>query len=284
MSGRRLGFSFLYFTSRVTEEHLPWMGRLAAHGYDGAELPVAEASQAELLSMRRALEVEGLAATALGFVTPEANPIDPDPKVRRAAVGHLGRLAERAAALGAEVLAGPLHSANGQFSGQPATGDERKWCAEVLHGAGEHAAKLGVTLALEPQSRFETHFLNTAADCAALVWQVGHPHVVGALDTHHAHIEESSIREAVEAMGAALGHVQLSENHRGVLGRGQVDFHATLKSLDDMSYNGWLVVESFSRRDAELGAALRIWRSLDHGVDEVLAAGLGLVRRLERPP
>ena len=42
MNARRLGFSFLYFTPRVREAHLPWLAQLALHGYDGAELPVAD--------------------------------------------------------------------------------------------------------------------------------------------------------------------------------------------------------------------------------------------------
>ncbi|MEZ6016510.1 MAG: sugar phosphate isomerase/epimerase family protein [Planctomycetota bacterium] len=288
MSARRLGFSFLYFTPRVGDAHLPWLGRLRAHGYDGAELPVVDATDAELAAMRRALDAEGLAATAVGFAVADANPLDPDPAARRKAVAHLARLAEKSAALGAGVLAGPVHSAYGRFTEAPPTGDERKWCADVLREAGARAAAYGVTLAVEPLNRFECYFLNTAADCAALVREVGHPNVVGALDTHHAHLEEDDLPGAIRAMGAAgaqtgagagtLGHVQLSENHRGTPGRGQVDFPAVLGALDELGYEGWLVVEAFSRQDPAFGSALRIWRALDAGPEEVLAAGAALAR------
>lgn len=278
MRARRLGFSFLYFTPRLAAEHLPWLERLAHHGYDGAELPVVGATEVALAAARRALEGAGLAATAVGFATPEANPVDPDPGVRRAAVEHLGRLAESAALLGADVLAGPLHSAYGRFTELPPTEEERVRCAEVLRLAGDRAARAGVTLALEPLNRFESYFLNTAADCAALVAEVAHPRVVGALDTHHAHIEEDDVALAIAAMGATLGHVQLSENHRGTPGRAQVDFPRVLGALDDLDYSGWLVIEAFSRQDPAFGSALRIWRELDGGPEEVLAAGAALVR------
>src|SRR5688500_5606962 len=89
----RLGFGFLYFAPHLGEAHHRWFARLAHHGYAGAELPVVAASDAELAAMRRALAAEGLAASAVGFATVAANPIDPDPAIRRAAVEHLALLA-----------------------------------------------------------------------------------------------------------------------------------------------------------------------------------------------
>jgi D-psicose/D-tagatose/L-ribulose 3-epimerase len=50
-----------------------------------------------------------------------------------------------------------------------------------------------------------------------------------------------------------------------------------LSSLDAVGYDGWLVVEAFSRHDPGFGTALRIWRDLDHGPEEVLSAGAALV-------
>ncbi|MEZ6038181.1 MAG: sugar phosphate isomerase/epimerase family protein [Planctomycetota bacterium] len=276
---RRLGFSFLYFAPRVTEQHARWFERLAWHRYDGAELPVVGATDDEIAWMRRTCLEHGLAATAVGFAVADANPLDPEPAGRARAVEHLSNLCEKAAALGADVLAGPIHSAYGVWTEQPPTADERARCIDVLRAAGEHAARCGVRLAVEPLNRFESYFLNTAADCAALVRDVAHPYVTGVMDTHHAHIEEGDVAAAIAAMGGTLGHVQLSENHRGVPGRGQVPFDRVLAALDGIGYDGWLVVEAFSRQDPGFGSALRIWRELDDGPESVLAAGAALVGR-----
>jgi D-psicose/D-tagatose/L-ribulose 3-epimerase len=272
----RLGFSFLYFTPHLQPSHHRWFERLRVHGYDGAELPVVAATTAELRATKRALDQAGLAATAVGFATAAADPLAADAAGRRAAVEHLGLLCEKAALLGADVLAGPIHSAYGRFSEQPPTHDEWARCVEVLHAAGERAAACGITLAVEPLNRFECYFLNTAARCAELVAAVAHPHVRGALDTHHAHLEERSLAAAIEQSRGTLGHVQLSENHRGTPGTGQVDFAAALRALDGIGYRGWLVVEAFSRQDPAFGSALRIWRALDDGPESVLAAGARL--------
>ena len=275
----RLGFSFLYFGPRLDESLHRWFPRLVHHGYVAAELPVVGATTAQLAATRKALAAHGLAATGVGFATAEADPLSPDASVRSAAVDHLVRLAEHTAALGGDVLAGPIHSAYGRFTEQPPTADEFQRCVEVLRTAGERCKPLGVRLAVEPLNRFECYFLNTAAACAALVRAVGHPNVTGALDTHHAHLEENDLVDAIHAMRGTLGHVQLSENHRGTPGTGQVDFAGVLQALRTIDYRGWLVVEAFSRHDPAFGSALRIWRELDGGPEDVLAAGSAILRR-----
>lgn len=274
---RRLGFSFLYFAPRLDVRHERWFGALAQHGYHGAEVPVNEANDADLAWLRRTLHTHGLGATAVGFAVAGANPLAADAQERRAAVDHLGRLAEKTASIGANLLAGPLHSAFGVFTEQPPTADERARCIEVLHAAGERAGRVGVRLAIEPLNRFESYFLNTAGDCDSLVRAVNHPSVVSALDTHHAHIEENDLIAAIHASVRSLSHVQLSENHRGTPGTGQVPFDRVLQALDEIGYDGWLVIEAFSRHEPDFANALRIWRPLDEGPDAVMAAGARIV-------
>lgn len=272
-----LGFSFLYFAPRLDPSLHRWFDRLRHHGYDGAELPVVGATTAQLAATRRALDAARLRATAVGFATREADPISADASVRRAAVDWLAQLAEHAAALGASVLAGPIHSAYGRFRDEPPTKDEFARCVEVLRAAGERAARVGVTLAVEPLNRFECYFCNTAAQGNDLVRAVAHPNVRATLDSHHTHIEENDVAAAITASRDTLGHVQLSENHRGTPGTGQVDFAKVLAALRAIDYRGWLVVEAFSRHDPAFGSALRIWRELDNGPEEVLAAGAAIV-------
>lgn len=281
---RRLGFSFLYFAPRLDARHEPWFAALARHGYHGAEVPLNDADERDLAWLGRVLPAHGLAATAVGFATAGNNPLAADAAEQRRAVDHLGRLAEKAAAIGATVLAGPIHSAYGVFTEQPPTADERARCVDVLRASGERAARCGVRLGVEPLNRFECYFLNTAAACDALVRAVGHANVVAVLDTHHAHIEERDIGTAIRDSAATLGHVQLSENHRGTPGTGQVDFPRVLRALDDIGYDGWLVIEAFSRQDPAFGSALRIWRPLDDGPETVLAAGVRIAGITPRRP
>ena len=96
--------------------------------------------------------------------------------------------------------------------------------------------------------------------------------------THHAHIEEDDTPTALARMGPHLGHVQVSENHRGRLGAGQVPLPRVFDTLAELDYDGWVVVEAFSREDPAFGNGLRIWRSLAPSSMLVAREGLALVR------
>ena len=275
----QLGFSTLYWSGALGDELLPHYERLKAWGYDGVEIPVVGAELAAVERTARARDELGLARTAVGFCPAEANPIDPDPAVRARARTHLEQCLERAEALGAELLGGPIHSAYAEFTGLAPSADERAWGAEVLHAVGESAARRGLRVGVEFLNRFECYFLTTAAQTHALVRAADHPALCTVYDTHHAHIEEDAPSAALEACAPSLGHVQLSESHRGVLGAGQVRWEETFAALRAQDYDGWFVVESFSRHDPEHGGLLRIWRDLCADAEAVARPAVDFVRR-----
>lgn len=263
----RLGFSMLFFGPRVTAAHHPALRELRAAGYDGVEVPVVEAELSELRELAKVLDGEGLARTAVGFCGPEVDPISTSAATRQAAGEHLRRLVDRAAALGCDVLGGPMHSAYATFPSRSdahvgAAPELLARSAAVLRPIAAHAASAGVRLGLEYLNRFECCLCTTAAQTRALVDLVDHPACAAVYDTHHAHIEDPSQGAAIRALGARLGHVQLSESHRGPLGSGQVHWPEVFAALEHARYDGWLVVEAFSRQDPAFGAGLRIWREL----------------------
>ena len=75
-----------------------------------------------------------------------------------------------------------------------------------------------VTFAIEPLNRFETFFLNTAADAAQLAKEIGHPNIGILFDTFHANIEEKNIAAGYRTVGPYLKHVHTCENDRGIPG------------------------------------------------------------------
>ncbi len=117
-----------------------------------------------------------------------------------------------------------------------------------------------MTLAIELLNRFETYFLNTAADAAALCDQVGHPNVGILFDTFRANIEEKDIAAGYITLGKHLKHVHTCENDHGTPGSGHVEWSAVFPALRDLDYDGWLVIESFSFALGDLSAAACLWR------------------------
>src|SRR5207302_8893891 len=101
---------------------------------------------------------------------------------------------------------------------------------------GDLLTSSDVTLAIEPLNRFETFFLNTAADAAALCREVGHPRVGASFDTFHSNIEDKNLPAAVRTLGPYLKFVQTSENERGTPGSGHVDWDGVLAALREVGY------------------------------------------------
>lgn len=274
----QIGMNLLLWTAFVTEDHLPLIESLRELGFDGVELPLGGGDTAHYESLARGIAATGAAVTTCLGLEPENNPASADPAVRAAALQRLRGAIDSTAALGGGVLCGPLHSAFKVFAGRGPTEDEFRWSAEVLHGAAEHAATCGVTLALEPLNRFECYLANTVAQGLRLVELADHERVTLHYDTHHMHIEERDAAEAIGRAARSLGHVHISENDRGVPGRGQVAWGPSFEALHAAGYDGWLTIEAFGTADPEFAAAIHIWRDFVDDPHTLAREGLAFIR------
>lgn len=274
----KTGMNLLLWTSYVTEEHFPLFAKLKQTGFDGVELPLFAGDAAHYRKIRKELDNQGLGCTTVCVVTPEANPISPDPALRRAGVDHLKWAIEMTATLGGENLCGPYHSPLGVFSGSGPTADEKKWAVETLRQAAEEAKKAKVMLAIEYLNRFECYFLTTAADALALVKAIDHPHFRMMYDTFHANIEEKHAAATIQSIAGSFIHVHISENDRGTPGSGHVAWDETFRALRQVGYDGWMVIESFGRALPDLAAATKVWRDLFPSAEEVYTRGLRLIQ------
>jgi D-psicose/D-tagatose/L-ribulose 3-epimerase len=276
----KTGMNLLLWTTHVTQEHFPIISRLKAEGFDGVEIPLFEGDAAHYKKLRAELDRNGLGCTAVMCVTPEANPISEDAKIRTAAVDRLKWGIEMASIIGAENLCGPFHSPLAVFTGDPPTEAEKSRGADVLRQAAEIAQSVKVRLCIEYLNRFECYFLTTAADAVALVHRVNHPNFRTMFDTFHAHIEEKSQGGAIHQVAPVLGHVHISENDRGTPGTGQVNWDDAFSTLRQVGYDGWVVIEAFGRALPALAAATKVWRDLFPNPEQVYRRGLAFMRKM----
>jgi D-psicose/D-tagatose/L-ribulose 3-epimerase len=275
----RIGFNLLVVGGHITEEHWPLLDRLKELGYDGVEVPVFEGPVSHYAGLGRRLKQAGLGSTIVAIVGEDTNPMSPDPAVRRKAGERQRWSIDCANALGADVMAGPYHSPLGVFTGQGPTEDELSRLAEGLHEAAGHAEGAGVKLAIEALNRFECYALNTMDQAEALRRRVDHPNFSFQFDTFHANIEERDPVDAYRRHAGVIPHIHVSENDRGIPGRGHVPFAAHFRSFREAGYDGWLTVEAFGRALPALAAATRVWRDLFSDLDTLLAESLALIRR-----
>lgn len=274
----KLGMNMLLWGSHVTKDHFPIFAKIKAAGFDGVELPIFEGDPDHYATIGKELERQGLKSTVVTCLGAEANPISGDAAIRKAGLDRVKWALDCTAALGGELLAGPYHSALGSFSGNGPTEDEFKHGVEVLRHVADHAQKVNVRLAIEYLNRFECYFVTTAKQMARLVDSVDHPWFRCMYDTFHAHIEEKSQADAIEALGDRFIHVHVSENDRGTPGTGQVRWEEAFKALHARDYNGWLTIEAFGRALPDLAAATKVWRDLFPTPDEVFQQGGQFIR------
>jgi len=274
----KIGMNLLLWATHVTEEHFPIIAKLKQTGFDGIEIPIFEGDDNHYNRLRKELDKQGLGCTTVGLMTPEANPISPDPALRHAAVERFRRLIGWTAILGGNLMAGPFHSPLGVFSGEPPTEDEKKRGADVFRKAADEAQKAGIRLAIEYLNRFECYFLTTATDTRAMVKRVDHPHFRMMYDTFHANIEEKHAAATITRIADSFIHVHISENDRGTPGSGHVAWDETFQALRKVGYDGWLVIEAFGRALPDLAAATKVWRDLFPNAEEVYTQGLRFMK------
>lgn len=274
----KTGMNLLLWTTHVTEEHFPLLGKLKAAGFDGVEIPLFGGDTAHYKKIRQELDKNGLKCSAVTICTAENNPISPDAAIRKKGHEHHKWAIDMLALLGGDNLCGPYHSAIGVFSGKGPTADELNWGADVIRQSAEYAKQNNVTLALEYLNRFECYFLTTARDTKAFVKKVNHPSFRMMYDTFHANIEEKNLPQTIKEVIDVVAHVHISENDRGTPGTGHVHWDETFRTLREVKYDGWLVIEAFGRALPDLAAATKVWRDLFPSDVEVYTQGLKFMK------
>lgn len=275
----KLGFNLLLWTTHVKDEHWPIIEKLRATGYDGVEIPMFEGDPAHYARLGAHLRDMGLGSTGIGVMPGGGkSAVSSDKAERAAALDHIKWLIDCTAALGGNLVAGPLHQPLGEFSGQGATADEKSRVVEIHKAAARYAAPGGIKLSVEPLNRFECYFLNTAADAAELVKRVDEPNYGYLYDTFHFNIEENSLTEVIPATINQINHVHISENNRGVPGAGHIGFQPVFAALKKAGYDGWMTIEAFGSALPDLAAATKIWRPIFRRPEDVYEWGYALMR------
>jgi D-psicose/D-tagatose/L-ribulose 3-epimerase len=277
----KIGFCKLLWATSVTRKHVPILQALKKTGYDGVEIPVFAGKPKDYAALGGILDDLGLERTAITVIPDTArNPASPDRAARAAAVDYLKWCVDCSVALASRQLAGPLMQTLGHFSGKGPTETEWKRSAAVHRASGDYARQGGVMVALEAVNRFEIYFANTMDDLCRFVRLVDHPNVKAMYDTFHANIEEADPVAAYRRNAKDVVYVHISENDRGVPGRGHVPWKETFAALKKAKYDGWLTIEAFGRGLPELAAATRVWRDFAESSEAVYRDGYKFIRRM----
>ena len=274
----KFGVNTFIWSGTFDQSNFGLLPTIKEAGFDGVEIPLLRPKELQAASIRKAVEANGLETNCCTALVDGHSLISDSPDVRRRTQQHLRDVAKAAAEAGAKIVCGPLYSPVGYLPGRRRTGDEWKWAVEGFQAVGETLAAHQVTFAIEPLNRFETYFLNTAADAAQLAKEIGHPNIGILFDTFHANIEEKNIAAGYTTIGPYLKHVHTCENDRGIPGSGHVEWKEVFQALRSLDYDGWLTIESFGFAIGDLSAAASIWRDIERTPESIAFDGVRFLK------
>jgi D-psicose/D-tagatose/L-ribulose 3-epimerase len=275
----KIGMCMFLWTTHVTSRHEVLLRDLKATGFDGVEIPVFEGKPDHFARLGELLDKIGLERTAVSAMgDPAISLIASDAASRKAGIDYVKWAVDCSAALGASRLSGPLHSPLGHFSGAGPTKTERNRSVSSQRAIGDHAGKRGVTIGLEALNRFECYLFNTMDDLCAHVDAVDRPSIKAMYDTFHANIEEADPIEAYVRNCSSVAHIHISENDRGVPGRGHIPWKETFAAVRSSGYDDWLTIEAFGRGLRDLAAATKVWRDFAESPEAVYRDGYRHIR------
>ena len=278
--------TWLWASPLTTDEFALLAARVAGMGFDMIEVPIEGTNDLDYARVATIARDVGLSVSVCAVIGPDRDLIHPDASIRANGIAYVRHCIEAAHALGATNVLGPLYSAVGRT--WLSTSDERKRDLDLLVGQlsqlASHAANHGVVLCVEPLNRFETSFINLAAQLIDVVDRVDNPACGMLLDTFHMNIEETSLGDAIRASGARLKHLHACENNRGAPGSGHVPWQDVANGCRAIGYDGPVVIESFTSELKTIARAAAIWRPLANSQDQLASDGLRYLRALFADP
>jgi len=275
----KFGVNTFIWTAVFDSANLPLLPKIKSQGFDGVEVSMFHPAEFATSVIRKGTQENGLEVTICSVIPGGLNIISDDAAVRAKTQTHMQDCIKTAADVGARLIAGPLYSPVGYLPGRRRTADEWKWAVDCYQSLGGLLEQHNVTIAIEPLNRFETYFLNTAADAVRLCDDINHPRVGILFDTFHANIEEKNIADGYRTVARHLKHVHTCENDRGIPGSGHVEWPAVFQALREIKYDGWLTIESFGFTLGELSAAAAIWRDLAPKPEDIAFEGVKFLKQ-----
>jgi sugar phosphate isomerase/epimerase len=245
----------------------------AALGYDGLEVAPftladnpMDITDGQAGVYRRIAEDRGLAIFGLHWllVAPAGlSIVSAEAHVRNETVRVMRRLVELCAVMGGRYL---VHGSPKQRS-VPAGSSREEALARARDCFAEVAATAagcGVSYCIEPLSTRETDLINTVAEAARLVEEIGSPGLKTMIDCSAAGQMESQPVEALMAHWMPTGHiahVQVNDPNRRGPGQGAMQFAPIVETLLGMQamghYQGIVAVEPFDYVPDGPGCAAR---------------------------
>jgi D-psicose/D-tagatose/L-ribulose 3-epimerase len=274
------GINTFLFRSPFTTSDISLFPKFKGWNFDSVEIAIENASDIDANVVKKALGDHNLVCGSVCAAMGPGRDLRGSKEEQKTAMEYLRSVIDLLPALGCSVLAGPLYSSVGRANAVEEGEYNEQWktVTSNLQALCEHAKAAGVILAIEPLNRYETDFINTAAQGLKLIEDVGSNSLVLHLDTYHMNIEEKNSGQAILDAGKKLGHFHACGSDRGTPGRDHINWTEIVAALHEIEYNGGVVIESFTKDVKVIAKAASIWRQFEKSQESIAVEGVSFLR------
>ncbi|MDR3363454.1 MAG: sugar phosphate isomerase/epimerase [Clostridiales Family XIII bacterium] len=280
----KFGINSLAWQSPVTE--IDRLLRLAKkYGCDIFELALEDFSTLDPDAINKAVEDTGVLIKTVTGIHNEVRDISADEAdFRDSGIRYAKDMVDFAAAIGAEVIAGPIYSAVGKARQQTPdeVGLKWKYGVENMKIIADYGAKKGIKFAIETLNRFETDFINTVEQGVDYIHRIGYGNVGFLLDSFHMGIEENNVPAAIRLAGTEcrIYDFHTSANNRGTPGKDNTDWASIRDAIRDVGYDDYCIIESFTPDCVEIAKAASVWRPFSESPEAIARDGVPFLKGL----
>lgn len=169
----------------------------------------------------------------------------PDDGLRERSWQHIRHLIDLCADLGDQkiMVFGSPFQRNSTGGATPAEATRR--FTEGLASVANVALSRGVTILVEALPKAQSDIVNTVAEAAAIVAQIGSPAIETMFDTHNAADESEPHAVVLERYFDRIRHIHVNEMDGSHCGSRDYDFRPILEVVKRREFAGWVSLEAF---------------------------------------
>ena len=269
---RNIGIYYAYWTREWEADFLPFVKKVKNLGFDQLEVnggTVASMKESEKLRLvDEAKEHDICLSYGIGL-TREHDVSSLDEATRKKGLEFMRTMIQSIGNMGGGMLGGTIHS---YWPAEPPESISQKMkirdqSIKSMKELVRYTEDNGVILNVEVINRFEQFLINTCKEAVEYVSEVNSPNCKILLDTFHMNIEEDSFYDAIKLAQTHLSALHIGETNRKPPGTGRVPWNEIRRALDEISFDGPLVMEPFIAPGGQVGKDIGIWREIMPGVD-----------------
>lgn len=264
----KYGIYYAYWEKEWCGDFLPYISKVKRLGFDILEVACGD-FQTQPLSyfreMKYRCQENAIELTGGYGPRPEHNISSANPATVRNAYDFYRDIFPKMQVAGIDSIGGAIYSYwPVDYTTEPDKAGDLERSINNMRLLADIAAEYGISLYMEVLNRFEGYLLNVAKEAVQYVAAVGKKNVKVMLDTFHMNIEEDDLIDAIRLAGNHLGELHIGEANRRPPRPGRMPWKEIGQVLQEIGFDGKVVMEPFVTEGGQVGRDIKIWRDLSN--------------------